>query len=64
MRYGVQGSAVGDRTVEMVSGNSSGGTYVISGLSAATMYAVEVAAVNSVETGVYSNPIDQLTLGV
>ena len=64
VRYGVQGSAVGDRTVEMVSGDSSGGMYVISGLSAATMYAVEVAAVNSVETGVYSNPIDQLTLGV
>ena len=64
MRYGVQESAVGDRTVEMVSGDSSGGMYVISGLSAATVYAVEVTAVNSAGTGVYSDPIDQLTLGV
>ena len=64
VRYGVQGSAVGDRTVEMVSGDSSGGMYVISGLSAATVYTVEVAAVNSAGTGVYSDPINQLTLGV
>ena len=62
VRYGVQGSAVGDRTVEMVSGDSSGVMYVISGLSAATVY--EVAAVNSAGNGVYSDPIDQLTLGV
>ena len=64
MRYGVQGNAVGGRTVQIVSGDSSGGMYVISGLSAATVYAIEVAAVNNVETGVYSNPINQLTLGV
>ena len=59
MRYGVQGSAVGDRTVEMVSGNSSGGMYVISGLSAATVYTVEVAAVNS---AVYSVSLFEETL--
>ena len=57
VRYGVQGSAEGDRTVEMVSGDSSGGMYVISGLSAATVYTVEVAAVNRADTGVYSDPV-------
>ena len=64
MWYGVQGSAVGDRTVEMVSGDSSGGMYVISGLSAATVYTVEVAAVNSAGTGVYSAAIHNLTEGI
>ena len=64
VRYGVQGSAVGDRTVEMVLGDFSGGIYVISELSAATVYTVEVAAVNSAGTGGYSDPINQLTLGV
>ena len=63
VRYGVQGSAVGDRTVEMVSGDSSGGMYVISGLSAATVYTVEVAAVNSAGTGVYSDLLTILTSG-
>ena len=63
VRYGVQGSAVGDRTVEMVSGNSSGGMYVISGLTAAIVHTVEVAAVNSAGTGVYSNLLTTLTLG-
>ena len=57
MWYGVQGSAVGDRTIEMVSGDSSGGAYVISGLSAATVFTVEVAAVNSAGTGVYSDSV-------
>ena len=38
VRYGVQGSSEGDRTVEMASGDPSGGMYVISGLSAATVY--------------------------
>ena len=55
MRYGVKGSSEGDMTVEMSSGNSSGGMYQISGLSTATMYTFEVAAVNSAGTGVYSN---------
>ena len=61
VRYGVQGSAVGDRTVEMVSGDSSGGMYVISGLSAATVYTVEVAAVNSAGNGEYSDLVTVLT---
>ena len=57
VRYGVQGSGEGDRTVEMASGGSRGGMYQISGLSAATVYTIEVAAVNSTGTGVYSNTI-------
>ena len=54
VRYGVQGSVEGDRTVEMASGDSSGGMYQISGLSAATVYSIEVAAVNNAGTGDYS----------
>ena len=50
-------SAEGDRSVEMVSGDSSGGMYDISGLSAATRYTVEVAAVNSAGIGVYSDAV-------
>ena len=49
VRYGTQESI--DRTAMMVSGDSSGGMYVISGLSAATVYTVEVAAVNSAGNG-------------
>ena len=64
MRYGEVGSSEGDRSVEMVSGDSSGGMYDISGLSAATVYTVEVAAVNSAGTGVYSDVTNQLTLGM
>ena len=37
--------------------------YTISGLSAATEYTVEVAAVNSVGVGVYSDPIVAMTDG-
>ena len=57
VRYGVQGSGEGDRTVEMASGDSSGGMYQISGLSAATVYTIEVAAVNNAGTGFSSTPI-------
>ena len=63
MRYGVQGSGEGDRTVEMASGDSSGGMYQISGLFAANVYTIEVAAVNSAGTGDYSSQKNQLTLG-
>ena len=61
MRYGEQGTAEGGRSVEMATGDSSGGMYTISGLSAATVYTVEVAAVNSADTGVYSDPITAKT---
>ena len=64
VRYGVQGSGEGDRTVEMASGDSSGGMYNISGLSAATVYTIEVAAVNSAGTGIYSDAVTDLTIGI
>ena len=63
VRYGVQGSAEGDRTVVMVSGDSSGGMYEISGLTPSTTYTIEVAAVNSAGTGVHSDPTSVLTSG-
>ena len=62
VRYGIQGTAERDRTVKMATGDSSGGMYTISGLSTATEYTVEVAAVNSAGTGVYSDPITAETL--
>ena len=64
VRYGVQGSAEGDRTVVMASGDSSGGMDMISGLTPSTTYTIEVAAVNSAGTGVYSDAITELTLGM
>ena len=57
VRYGVQGSADGNRTVVMASGDSIGGLYVIFGLSPSTTYTIEVAAVTSAGTGVYSDPL-------
>ena len=63
VRYGVQKSAEGERTVNMATGDSRGGMHTISGLSSATEYTVEVAAVNSVGTGVYSDPITVVTIG-
>ena len=54
--YSVQYEAVGssEPQSEMVSGDSSGGTATISGLTRQTMYTVQVAAVNSAGTGEYS----------
>ena len=40
-----------------VSGNSDGGKETITGLSAAMLYTVEVAAETSAGTGVYSDPL-------
>ena len=60
VRYGVNGTAEGDRKT---TGDSSGGMYTISGLSAATEYTVEVAAVNSAGVGVYSGPSTVPTVG-
>ena len=54
MRYGVQGSAVVDRSVS--GGNTRQTT--ISELTASTIYSIEVAAVTGVDhIGVYSSPI-------
>ena len=63
VRYGLQGSAEGDGTVVMASGDSSGGMDMISELTSSTTYTIEVAAVNSAGTGDYSTPRDVLTLG-
>ena len=63
VRYGVQGTAEGERNVTMATGDSIGRIYTISGLSPATVYTVEVAAVNSAGTGKYSDPITVPTVG-
>ena len=55
VRYGEEGSSEGDRTVQSVSGDSSGGTATITELTKETVYTVEVAAVTSAGTGVYSD---------
>ena len=47
-----------------VSGDSSGGMYVISGLMPSTTYSIQVAANTSAGTGPYSIAIDQLTSGM
>ena len=58
VRYREIGS--GGTYIQMVSGNFTGGMTIISGLARETVYTVEVAAVTSASTGVYSRP---LTLG-
>ena len=52
VRYGEEGS---NRSVQMVSGDSSGGMTTISGLNKERVYTVEVAAVNSAGIGEYSD---------
>ena len=47
-----------------VSGDSSGGMYVISGLMPSTAYSIQVAAETSVGTGPYSTAIYELTAGM
>ena len=58
--YSVQ---YGSETVS-VSGNSSGGMYVISGLMPSTNYTMQVAAETNAGTGPYSEPVNQLTDGM
>ena len=53
----------GSSQTETVSGASETET-MISDLMPSTTYVVQVAAVNGNSTGVYSNPISQLTGGV
>ena len=57
VRYGVEGS--GSTQIESVSGSGATQT-IISGLEHSTTYTIEVAAVNSAGTGVYSTPITVL----
>ena len=47
-----------------VSGDSSGGMYVISGLMPSTTYSIQVTAEISADTGPYSAAINQLTAGI
>ena len=47
-----------------VSGDSSGGIYVISGLIPSTTYSIQVAANNSAGTGPYSRTILNQTAGI
>ena len=62
VRYGVLGSS-DEKSVEMMSGDSSGGEATVSGLAPATMYEYEVAARTSAGTGVYSAVMTTLTSG-
>ena len=54
VRYGVQGSG-STQTVSVSGGGATQTT--ISGLMPSTTYSIEVAAVNSAGTGVYSDPM-------
>ena len=54
VRYGEEG------TTEVVSGNET----TITGLESSTTYSIQVAAVNSAGTGVYSDPITAETDGM
>ena len=60
VRYGVQGDG-STQTVSVSGGDTTETT--ISGLDSSTNYTIEVAAVNSAGTGVYSNAVYQLTQG-
>ena len=57
VRYGEEGSSEEPRSVLMVSGDSSGGMTTVSGMTKETVYTVQVAAVTSGGTGVYSDPL-------
>ena len=53
VQYGIQGQSTQTMSVP---GDSSGGSYEISGLQSSTTYSIKVAAMNSAGTGVYSDP--------
>ena len=60
VRYGIQGESTQTMSAP---GDSSGGSYEITGLQSSTTYSIEVAAINSAGTGEYSEHKDQLTSG-
>ena len=60
VRYRVQGDET-TQTVIVSGGNTTKTT--VSGLHSSTVYAIEVAAVNSAGTGPYSHPITEKTAG-
>ena len=53
VQYGIQGQST--QTIS-VPGDSSGGSYEITGLQSSTTYSIQVAAMNSAGTGDYSDP--------
>ena len=55
MRYGVQGNDSTTNTTDVSGGATTETT--ISGLTSSTSYVVDIAAVNSAGTGVYSEPL-------
>ena len=61
MLYGVWG--IGHRINPFVRGEATA-ALIISGLRPGTLYEIQVAAVNSAGTGVYSNSILQMTTGI
>ena len=61
MKYEVQGS--GSTQTISVSGGATTET-IITELIPSTTYSIEVAAVNSAGTGVNSNAVTRLTLGI
>ena len=61
VRYGVVGSG---STLTMSVSGVSVTEATIPNLMSATTYSIQVAAVNSINIGVYSDPMDQLTLGM
>ena len=61
VRYGVQGSG-STQTVSVSGGGATQTT--ISGLMPSITYSIEVAAVNSAGTGMYSDAVSDLTSGI
>ena len=61
VRYAVEGSV---SALNVSASGGDGTEATISGLDAATSYSIEVAAVNSAGTGVYSSPLYVVTEGV
>ena len=63
--YSVQYGVVGNGSTENMTVDGASTTQTtISGLNPSTNYSIEVAAVNSAGTGVYSEPRTQLTEGL
>ena len=62
MRYAMLETSIENRSVENIPMSESR-VYDITGLAAATVYTVEVAAVNTAGLGAYSDVIYQLTQG-
>ena len=60
MQYGVQGSGSA-QTMSVTGGDTTAAT--ISRLMPSTTYSIEVAAVNTINTGVYSDPLSVITEG-